>query len=73
MAAIAGVLAMDTPNICFDEPTASLDEEGVKKVCQLISDLKAAGKTVILVSHNPAEINNLCDRVIQLDSFVPNN
>lgn len=73
MAAIAGVLAMDTPNICFDEPTASLDEEGAKKVCRLISDLKAAGKTVILVSHNPAEINHLCDSIIHLDSFVPNN
>ena len=63
MVAIAGILAMDTPNICFDEPSASLDADGVKKVHQLILDLKSAGKTVILVSHDPAEVELLCDKV----------
>ena len=63
MAAIAGVLAMNTRNICFDEPSASLDADGVEKVHQLILDLKSAGKTVILVSHDPAEVELLCDKV----------
>ena len=63
MVAIAGILAMDTPNICFDEPSASLDTDGVKKVHQLILDLKSAGKTVILVSHDQAEVELLCDKV----------
>ena len=63
MVAIAGVLAMDTPNICFDEPSASLDTDGVAKVHQLILDLKHAGKTVILVSHDPTEVELLCDKV----------
>lgn len=66
MAAIAGVLAMDTPNICFDEPSASLDSDGVAKVHQLISDLKFAGKTVILVSHDPSEVELLCDKVSEI-------
>ena len=66
MVAIAGVLAMDTPNICFDEPTASLDSDGVEKVHQLILDLKAAGKTVVLVSHDPAEVELLCDAVCDI-------
>ena len=63
MVAIAGVLAMDTPNICFDEPSASLDTDGVAKVHQLILDLKHACKTVILVSHDPTEVELLCDKV----------
>lgn len=66
MVAIAGVLAMDTPNICFDEPSASLDTDGVAKVHQLILDLKHAGKTVILVSHDPAEVELLCDKVSRI-------
>ena len=66
MVAIAGVLAMDTPNICFDEPTASLDSDGVSKVHQLILDLKKAGKTVILVSHDETEVNLLCDEVVNI-------
>ena len=71
MAAIAGILAMDTPNICFDEPSASLDSDGVKKVHQLILDLKAAGKTVILVSHDPSEVDLLCDKVSEI-TLIPN-
>ena len=71
MAAIAGVLAMDTPNICFDEPSASLDSDGVAKVHQLIRDLKSAGKTVILVSHDPSEVELLCDKVAEI-TLIPN-
>ena len=66
MVATAGVLAMDTPNICFDEPSASLDSDGVEKVHQLILDLKAVGKTVVLVSHDPAEVELLCDAVCDI-------
>lgn len=66
MVAIAGILAMDTPNICFDEPSASLDSEGVKRVRELIFDLKSAGKTVILVSHDPNEVSLVCDKVTEI-------
>ena len=66
MAAIAGVMAMETPNVCFDEPCASLDTESVEKLHQLINDLKSAGKAVILVSHDAAEVKLLADKVVRL-------
>ncbi|MDO4842415.1 MAG: ABC transporter ATP-binding protein [Phoenicibacter congonensis] len=66
MAAIAGVMAMETPNVCFDEPCASLDSESVEKLHQLIADLKSAGKAVILVSHDASEVELLADKVVRL-------
>lgn len=66
MAAIAGVLAMETPNVCFDEPSASLDRGSVERLHQLISDLKAEGKAVVLVSHDSSEVEKLADQVVRL-------
>ena len=66
MAAIVGVLAMETPNICFDEPSASLDYGSVERLHQLISDLKAEGKAVVLVSHESSEVEKLADQVVRL-------
>lgn len=66
MAAIAGVLAMETPNVCFDEPSASLDCRSVERLHQLISDLKAEGKAVVLVSHDSSEVEKLAEQVVRL-------
>ena len=66
MVAIAGVVAMDTPNVCFDEPSASLDRVAVNKIHQLIIDLKNAGKSIVLVSHDPSEVAELCEEVIEI-------
>lgn len=66
MAAIAGVLAMETPNVCFDEPSASLDCGSVERLHQLISDLKAEGKAVVLVSHDSSEVEKLAEQVVRL-------
>lgn len=52
------------PDILFlDEPTAGLDVEGRLSLHGQIRQLKAAGKTIILASHDMAEVENLCDRI----------
>lgn len=52
------------PDILFlDEPTAGLDVEGRLSLHKLIRQLKAMGKTIILASHDMAEVENLCDRI----------
>ena len=52
------------PDILFlDEPTAGLDVEGRLSLHELIRQLKAARKTIILTSHDMAEVENLCDRI----------
>lgn len=52
------------PKIVFlDEPTAGLDVEGQVTFHKEIIRLKEQGKTVIMSSHNMAEVEKLCDRI----------
>lgn len=49
---LASVLAMGTPIIVLDEPTAGLDYAGVDRVGQIVDDLRQRGKTVIAITHD---------------------
>ena len=49
--AIAGVIAMNTKVIVFDEPTAMLDPLGRREVMTLVKRLHAQGKTIIYITH----------------------
>jgi len=40
--------------LVLDEPNANLDDAGERSLLQAVADLKAAGKTVILVTHRPS-------------------
>jgi putative ABC transport system ATP-binding protein len=53
-AAIARALANDPPILLADEPTGNLDEKTGDEVLAVFDRLCAAGRTVILVTHNPA-------------------
>lgn len=44
-----------------------LDKRGVADVRQLLLDLMKEGKTIILTSHNQADIDVLCDAVYEVD------
>lgn len=56
------------PDIVFlDEPTAGLDVEGRISLHAQIHKLKEQGKTVILASHDMAEVETLCDRIVILN------
>ena len=49
--AIAGVIAMQTKIIVFDEPTAMLDPQGRREVLSMVKKLHAQGKTIIYITH----------------------
>lgn len=52
------------PDIIFlDEPTAGLDVEGRIALHEQIKKLKTMDKTIILSSHDMAEVENLCDTI----------
>ena len=56
------------PDIIFlDEPTAGLDVEGRFSLHEQIRTLKAQGKTIVLASHDMAEVETLCDRIAILN------
>ena len=49
--AVACMLAMKLPTIILDEPYANLDFGGVRQVNTLVRQLKAEGKTVVILTH----------------------
>ncbi|MFO1441978.1 ABC transporter ATP-binding protein [Bacillus sp. Bva_UNVM-123] len=52
------------PDIVFlDEPTAGLDVEGRVSLHDEIRLLKSQGKTIIMASHDMAEVEELCNRI----------
>lgn len=52
------------PDIIFlDEPTAGLDVEGRVRLHDEIRKLKKLGKTIVMASHDMAEVESLCDRL----------
>ena len=59
---------ISNPDIVFlDEPTAGLDVEGRLSLHGQIRRLKAQGKTILLASHDMAEVESLCDRIAILN------
>jgi len=59
---------MENPSfLILDEPFNGLDKHGVAQIRNLIKELRAEGKTIILASHNQADIDELCDTVCEMD------
>ncbi|HWV50025.1 MAG TPA: ABC transporter ATP-binding protein, partial [Microbacterium sp.] len=66
--AIACALAMGSPLIVLDEPTANLDPQGIDDVYDALSDLIAAGeRAIVLVEHNLDAAMRFATRVLVLD------
>jgi len=65
---IARVIAMDTPIILLDEPFAGLFKEMVRVIVGVINELKASGKTIILIEHDMALIRELSNHVVVMDA-----
>lgn len=64
--AIARALAADPEIILADEPTASLDRHTADRLIEdLISLVRAEGKTLVAVSHDPAVYTRM-DRIIEI-------
>ncbi len=64
--AIAGILAMGCDTIIMDEPFANLDWPGIVLVLRALRDLKEAGKTLIVLTHELEKIVAHADRLALL-------
>ncbi len=66
--AIACALAMGSPLLVLDEPTANLDPQGIEEVYAALGELVAAGdRALVLVEHNLDAVVGITDRVVVLD------
>ncbi len=55
---------LNDPELLFlDEPTSGLDPVNARTVKNMILDLKAAGRTIFLTTHDMSTADELCDRV----------
>ncbi len=64
---LALALISDPDIIFLDEPTAGLDVEGRLSLHEQIRKLRSSGKTIVLASHDMAEVETLCDRIAILN------
>ncbi len=65
---IARALGTDARLYLFDEPFAGLFSEMVKIISSVICELRAKGKTVVLIEHSMDLVRELSDFVIVMDS-----
>jgi len=64
---IAQAIMEDPELLILDEPMNGLDKHGVEEMRVLLKGLAEKGKTILLSSHNPADIDALCDTVCEID------
>jgi ABC-2 type transport system ATP-binding protein len=64
--ALARSLLHDPRIAMLDEPTSGLDPASAREVRDLILDLRAQGRTVLLCTHNLDEVERVADRVAVL-------
>lgn len=68
--AIARALAMKPDILCFDEPTSALDPELTGEVLKVILELKAEGRTMILVTHELDFAERASDKILYMANGV---
>jgi len=60
---LAQALVHDPRLLILDEPTAGVDPAGSRQIRDLILQLKARGKTILLTSHLLEQVQEVCDSI----------
>lgn len=68
--ALAGIIALNTEILLFDEPTAGLDPKSRNKIMEVLQKLCEQGKTVIFSTHRIEE-SLLADEIIHFEATQP--
>ncbi|KYF58834.1 multidrug ABC transporter ATP-binding protein [Sorangium cellulosum] len=64
---LACALAGDPEVLFLDEPSTGLDPASRREIWDIVEDLKARGRTILLTTHYMEEAARLCDRVAIVD------
>jgi ABC-2 type transport system ATP-binding protein len=65
--ALACAIVGDPELLFLDEPTTGLDPQSRRQLWDLIVDLRASGRSIVLTTHYMDEAERLCDRVAIVD------
>jgi putative ABC transport system ATP-binding protein len=63
--AAARAIVTDPDLLLADEPTGNLDSDSAAEVMQLLTDLHQAGRTVVLITHEP-EVAEAAERIVRI-------
>jgi simple sugar transport system ATP-binding protein len=64
LVAVARALQFDPRLLLLDEPTAALSSEKIRVLMGLITQLKARGVAILMISHRFTDILHVCDRIV---------
>ena len=67
---LARALYGDPALLIFDEPNSNLDDEGEATLINAVRQLKAAGKTVVIIAHKPSVLVNVDKIMVVRDGQV---
>lgn len=70
--AVADMLALETPYLLLDEPTAGLDSHARQLLLELLTQLARNGRGIVIVTHD-SRVLGMCDEVFRLQdgSLLP--
>lgn len=66
--ALAATLALGNDILILDEPTSELDEHATKRIAEILADLKAQGKTLLLVEHKYTNFRDIVDTLVVMEN-----
>ncbi|MDD3042963.1 MAG: ABC transporter ATP-binding protein [Methanosarcinaceae archaeon] len=71
--AIARALINDPALLLADEPTGALDSKSGAEILNMFKELKASGRTIVMITHDP-DIARHADRIVHVkDGLIQNN
>ncbi len=60
---LAIAIIKDAPNILLDEPTSGLDPKSAAELMQILKNLRNAGKSILMCTHDILRAKSVADRV----------
>lgn len=60
---VAAALVTDPKVLLLDEPTSALDPQGRHELMEVLKQLKADGRSIVLSTHILADMEKVCDKV----------
>ncbi|MGA2918260.1 ABC transporter ATP-binding protein [Methanoregula sp.] len=66
--ALAATLALGNDILILDEPTSELDEHATGRIVSILKNLKAQGKTILLVEHKFSHFREIVDTLVVMEN-----
>ena len=69
--ALIRALALQSPVLLLDEPTGALDQDNAHLVEVVLHERLAAGTTILMVTHSPAQAERLARHHLRMENRRP--